>query len=59
MATENGSPDKKLRRRFVASVVGSICIVLVGMGWTWQVGQQSNRVAHALHHAQEALGIEE
>jgi hypothetical protein len=52
---DNEDMVRAVRRRFVVSLTLSLLIVLIGMGWTWQVGQQSNRLYHEGHHAHEAL----
>src|SRR2546423_152633 len=41
--------------RLGLSLVVSLIVVLVGMAWTWRMGQKSARVYHALYHASEEL----
>jgi len=43
------------RRRFTVALLFSLCVLMVGMIWTWRVGQESNKIFHHLFHAREAL----
>ena len=39
----------------VVAIVVSLVIVLSSIVWTWSVGQDANRLAHRLDHAQQEL----
>jgi hypothetical protein len=54
---EMGSPEG---RRFAASVVLSLLIMLGGIVWTLRIGGDCNLIYHRLAHATEALeGIQQ
>lgn len=46
-------PDSLTVRRFVAAVLFSLLVIAGGMAWTWRIGKESNRIYHALGHAEE------
>jgi hypothetical protein len=49
---EMGSPEG---RKFAASALLSLLIVLGGILWTLQIGKDGNLLHHRLAHAREAL----
>ena len=42
-------------KAFVISLLLSFVIIMMGMAWTWKVGQVSNNLAHQVSHLDEGL----
>lgn len=45
------------RRLFAAMMALSLLILIIGMIWTWRLGQETNRVYHNLGHSQDDLRV--
>lgn len=47
--------ERALYRRCLLSLVFSLVVIITGIAWTWQVGRESNKIAHRLAHLTEGL----
>ncbi|MGC8669212.1 MAG: hypothetical protein ACP5VE_13960 [Chthonomonadales bacterium] len=54
MPVQDAAAAKQYTWAAFAILALSLAIVVVGMVWTWRVGQTSNRLYHRLVHLQEA-----
>lgn len=53
---EGGAVEENRERRlFAVMMVLSLLILMIGMIWTWRLGQEANRVHHNLGHNQDDL----
>lgn len=41
--------------QFIVAACMSLAVLVAGMVWTWRIGQESNKIAHALAHKQMGL----
>jgi hypothetical protein len=47
----------KERRLFAAIMILSLLILMIGMIWTWRLGQETNKIHHNLGHSQDDLQV--
>lgn len=52
---ESTDAENRERRLFAVMMVLSLLILMIGMIWTWRLGQVANRVYHSLGHSQDDL----
>jgi hypothetical protein len=45
------------RRLFAVMMVLSLLILMIGMIWTWRLGQAANKIHHNLGHSQDDLRV--
>jgi hypothetical protein len=52
---ESAGAENRERRLFAVMMVLSLLILMIGMIWTWRLGQETNKVYHNLGHSQDDL----